>query len=280
MNHKKANSMNEKTRIDVKMFWYTHILVLPKFVSLVTTINKEGKINAAPYSLGTPYNIGKKNPQILLGMRESSHTCRNAVATGEFVVNFPSSSYLQDVMTTAQFMPKEEEELAHTRFTTVPSKRVKPPSVKECSQHLECRLHDVIELDYGQAHLIGDIVEIVVDKALVEMNRRDRIKAVDPPVYLGDEQRRHFYFGTLGKIEQLEFRIPEKRDRRKKIRTNMPWEDAALNKLSQMPVSITELVIELIEGEARKNGNTTVTYEFYKNLEKEYLPDDIDNHHY
>ena len=74
--------------------------------------------------------------------------------------------------------------------------------------------------------------------------------------------------------------IPEKRDRRKKIRTNMPWEEAALNKLSPMPVSISEMVIELIEGEARKNGDSTVTYEFYKKLEKEYLPDDIDNHHY
>lgn len=52
--------MNEKTRIDVKMFWYTHILVLPKFVSIVTTIDKEGKINAAPYSLGTPYISGKR----------------------------------------------------------------------------------------------------------------------------------------------------------------------------------------------------------------------------
>ncbi len=187
------------------MFWYTHILVIPKFVSIVTTLDKGGKINAAPYSLGTPYNIGKKNPQILLGMRGSSHTCKNAIATEEFVLNFPSSSYLQDVMTTAQFMPKEENELEHTQFTTVPSKRVSPPSIRECSQHLECRLHNVMELDYGQVLVIGDIVEIVVDKSLIEMKRLDRIKAVDPPVYLGDEQRKHFYFSTMGKIEQLEF---------------------------------------------------------------------------
>ena len=272
--------MNEKTSIDVKMFWYTHILVIPKFVSIVTTLDTGGKINAAPYSLGTPYNIGKKNPQILLVMRRSSHTCKNALETGEFVVNFPSSKYLEDVMTTAQFMPKEENELEHTQFTTEPSKRVKPPSIKECSQHLECRLHDVIELDYGQAHLIGDIVEIVVDKDLVAMKRSDRIKAVDPAVYLGDEQRRHFYFGKMEKIEQLEFQLPEKRDRRKKIRTDMPWEEAALTKLSQMPLSVREMVIELIEGEARKNGDATVTYEFYKKLEKDYLPDDIDNQHY
>lgn len=272
--------MSEKTSIDVKMFWYTHILVIPKFVSIVTTIDKGGTINAAPYSLGTPFNVGRKHPQILLGMRGSSHTYKNAIDTEEFVVNFPSSNYLQDVMQTAQFMPKEENELEHTQFTTVASKRVKPPSIKECSQHLECRLHDVIELDYGQVHLIGNIVEIVVDKVLLEMKRHDRIKAVDPPVYLGDVRRRQFYFGKMGKIEQLEFQLPEKRDRRKTIRTNMSWEEAALTKLSQLPLAISEMVIELLEGEARKNGDTTVTYELYKILEKEYLPDDIDNHHY
>jgi len=272
--------MSEKTSIDAKMFWYTHILVIPKFVSIVTTIDKGGMINAAPYSLGTPFNVGRKNPQILLGMRGSSHTCKNAIDTKEFVVNFPSSSYLQDVMQTAQFMPKEENELEHTQFTTVASKKVKPPSIKECSQHLECRLYDIIELDYGQVHLIGDIVEIVVDKGLIGMNRHDRIRATDPPVYLGDERRRYFYFGKLGEIEQIEHQLPEKGDRRKKIRTNMPWEEAALAKLSQIPLAISEMVIELIEGEARKHGDTTVTYEFYKNLEKEYLPDDIDNNHY
>jgi flavin reductase (DIM6/NTAB) family NADH-FMN oxidoreductase RutF len=272
--------MSEKTSIDIKMFWYTHILVIPKFVSIVTTIDKGGTLNAAPYSLGTPFNVGRKNPQVLPGMRVSSHTCKNAIDTEEFVVNFPSSNYLQDVMKTAQFMPKEENELEHTQFTTVASKRVKPPSIKECSQHLECRLHDIIELDYGQVHLIGDIVEIVIDKGLIEMKRHDRIKAIDPPVYLGDERRRHFYFGTLGEIEQFEFQVPEKRDRRKSTRTNMSWEKAALTKLSQMPLAISEMVIELIEGEARKSGATTVTYEFFKKLEKKYLPDAIDNHHY
>jgi flavin reductase (DIM6/NTAB) family NADH-FMN oxidoreductase RutF len=272
--------MSEKVSIDIKMFWYTHILVIPKFVTIVTTVDKEGIINAAPYSLGTPFNVGKKNPQILFVMRKASHSCKNAIETGEFVVNFPSSKYLQDVMKTAQFMPKEENELKYTQFTTVPSKKVKPPSIKECSQHLECRLHDIIELDFGQTHVIGDIVEIVVDKALIDMKRHDRIKAVDPPVYLGDERRRYFYFGKIGEIEQLEFQLPEKRDRRKKIRTNMPWEKAALTELSKTPIAVMEMVIELIEDETRKNGDDKVTYKFYKKLEEEYLPKDIDNSHY
>lgn len=221
--------MSEKTSIDIKMFWHTHILILPKFVSIITTTDREGNINAAPYSLGTPYNIGKKNPQILLVMRKLSHTCKNITAAEEYVINFPSSSFLKDVMTTAQFMPKEENELEHTQFTTIPSKRVSPPSIKECSQHLECRLHEVMELEYGQVLVIGTIVEIVVDKSLIALKRHDRIKAVDQPVYLGDEQRKHFYFGTIDKIVQCTFQVPEKKDRRKSIRTYMPGEESALN---------------------------------------------------
>jgi hypothetical protein len=40
------------------------------------------------------------------------------------------------------------------------------------------------------------------------------------------------------------------------------------------------MVIELIEDETRKNGDDKVTYKFYKKLEEEYLPKDIDNSHY
>ena len=216
--------MSEKKSIGIKMFWYTHILVIPKFVAIVTTVDKEGIVNAAPYSLGTPFNIGKKNPQIILGMRKSTHSCKNAIETGEFVVNFPSSKYIKDVMETAQFMPKEDNELDYTRFTTVPSKKVKPPSIKECSQHLECRFNDIMELDLGQSYVIGDIVDIVVDKELIKMNRLDRIRVVDPPIYLGDERKRNFYFGKIGEIEQVELNLPEKRDRRKKIRTEMLYQ--------------------------------------------------------
>lgn len=272
--------MSEKKSIDVKMFWYTHILVIPKFVTIVTTVDKEGIINAAPYSLGTPFNVGKRNPQILLGMRKSSHSCKNAIETGEFVVNFPSSKYLQDIMETAQFMPKEENELEHTQFTTVPSKKVKPPSIKECSQHLECRFHDIIELDFGQTFVIGDIVDIVVDEEMIAMNRHDRIQFVDPPIYLGDERRRNFYFGKIGEIEQFTFKLPEERDRRKKVRTKLPWEEAALEQLSKIPVFVRETVIELVEDEAQKNGYDKVTYELYKKIEEEYAPKDIDNLHY
>ena len=272
--------MSDKASIDVKMFWYTHIVIIPKFVTIITTVDKGGIINAAPYSLGTPFNVGKRNPQILLGMRGASHTCKNAIETGEFVVNFPSSTYLNDVMKTAQFMPKEENELEYTQFTTVASKKVSPPSIKECYQHLECRLHDTIELDFGQVHLIGDIVEIVVDKKLIDLKRHDRIKTVDPPIYLGDERRRYFHFGKIGEIEQCEFQLPEKRDRRKKIRTNMPWEEAAKKELPKLPIAVRDMVIELIENEAHRDGNAQVTYRYCKKLEEEYAPQDSDNLHY
>ena len=271
--------MGEKKSIDIKMFWYTNILVIPKFVTIVTTLDKEGMINAAPYSLGTPFDVGKSHPQIILGMRKSSHSCQNAVETGEFVVNFPSSKHLQDVMETAQFMPKGENELDHTRFTTIPSKKVKPPSIKECPQHLECRFNDIIDLGFAQSFVIGDVVDIVVDEELISMNRHDRIRAVDPPVYLGDERRRNFYFGKIGEIELVKFHLPEKRDRRKKVRTKLPWENNALKELLKVPVFVREFVIEQVENIVKQSGFDNVTFEQYKKIEEEYMPQDIDNKH-
>ncbi len=263
--------MSEKTSIDMKMFWYTNMVVIPEFVTIITTVDKEGNVNAAPYSLGVPYSVTKKKPQILFLMRKNSHTCINAQETREFVVNFPSSTYLTDVMETAQFMPRGENELDHTRFTTIASQKVTPPSIKECYQHLECRLNEVIEDDM-QTRLIGDIVEIVVDSKLTAMNRYDRIKAADPPVYIGDERRKDYFFGKIGKIEQLAFQIPEKGERRKTIRTNIPWEEAALTETAKIPIAIREMVIEFIEEEAKKGGDDRVTYELYKKIEEEYAP--------
>ena len=62
-------AMDSKKSVGVKTFWYTDILVIPKLVTIVTTINGDGIVNAVPYSLGTPYNLVEKKPQMLLGMQ-------------------------------------------------------------------------------------------------------------------------------------------------------------------------------------------------------------------
>jgi len=59
-----------KKSIPIKPFWYSDILVIPKVVTIITTVNKQGIVNAAPYSLFVPYDIMHNRPQVMVGMRK------------------------------------------------------------------------------------------------------------------------------------------------------------------------------------------------------------------
>jgi flavin reductase (DIM6/NTAB) family NADH-FMN oxidoreductase RutF len=39
-----------KKTVPIKPFWYADVVVLPKLVTIITTVNKEGIVNAAPYA--------------------------------------------------------------------------------------------------------------------------------------------------------------------------------------------------------------------------------------
>ena len=82
-----------KKAVPIKPFWYADVVVLPKLITIITTIDKKGKVNAAPYSQFIQYDVMNQNPRVFIGMSKFSLTCQNSAATGEFVVNFPPARY-------------------------------------------------------------------------------------------------------------------------------------------------------------------------------------------
>lgn len=44
-----------KKSIKIEMLWYLDKLIFPFPVTIITTVDKEGRVNAAPYSLVIPY---------------------------------------------------------------------------------------------------------------------------------------------------------------------------------------------------------------------------------
>jgi flavin reductase (DIM6/NTAB) family NADH-FMN oxidoreductase RutF len=96
-----------KKSIPLKPFWYSDALVIPKVVTIITAVNLQGVVNAAPYSLFVPYDIRHNRPPVLAGMRKFSHIYKNIVATREFAVNFPAAGFLNDVMETSRFYREE-----------------------------------------------------------------------------------------------------------------------------------------------------------------------------
>ena len=265
-----------KKTVPIKPFWYADVAIMPKMITIITTIDKEGNVNAAPYSQFIQYDVLNKNPRVFIGMRKFTHTYENIAATGEFVVNFPPADFLGDMMETCRFYPKGVNELEHTRFTQIPSQKVAPPSIKECGQIIECKLHKQYELDKIQGHVIGDIVALVFDEELIELGREERFRKLNLPIGLGDEKRKYFYYGMIDKVEMHELKPPPKdTDKQDEIKTGMPWDAKALQSLKQVPAAIRSMVVEMSEDIVKNEGADKVTYERYMKLVAEYAPPDL-----
>ena len=65
-----------KKEAKIRPFWYSDVWLFPKLITIVTTLDEDGKVNAAPYSHIMQYDVMPKNPRIMVGMRQSSHTLR------------------------------------------------------------------------------------------------------------------------------------------------------------------------------------------------------------
>ena len=63
-----------KKEAKIKPFWYSDIWLFPKLITIVTTLDEAGQVNAAPYSHIMQYDVMAKNPRMIVGFRQDSHT--------------------------------------------------------------------------------------------------------------------------------------------------------------------------------------------------------------
>src|SRR3984957_12868130 len=119
-------------------------LVAPRPIALVTSMNEDGRLNAAPFS---SYNYLCTDPPIIgMGVTDRptggfvpKDTARNIRRTGEFVVNVVTEDIARKMNLCATDFSSEMSEVALAGFTTAPSQIVKPPRLAEAHAALECR---------------------------------------------------------------------------------------------------------------------------------------------
>lgn len=117
---------------------------LPQPVVLVTTQDLAGNVNCAP-----------KNWCMTAGSHGFAFVCStdhdtymNIQSQGEFVVNVPGVELVDRLhMLARKGTPSWENELTRAGLTAIPSTKVKPPRVKECRVHLECKAELLYEVD-------------------------------------------------------------------------------------------------------------------------------------
>ena len=137
-------------------------LVTPRPIALTTTVDPEGRVNAAPFSF---FNVLGDSPPIVglcPGDRSPGipkDTARNIRLTHEFVVNLVDEALAEAMVRTAASVPYGESETKREKLATSPSTTVGPPRIKAAPAALECNVHSIQQI--GENRLILGIVHRV-----------------------------------------------------------------------------------------------------------------------
>jgi flavin reductase (DIM6/NTAB) family NADH-FMN oxidoreductase RutF len=124
-------------------------VILPRPIALVTSLDSNGQVNAAPFSF---FNYLGSDPPIIAvapGDRADGSpkdTARNIRERGDFVVNIVTEPIAQAMNICAIDFPPGTDELKAAGFTTLPSTQIAPPRIAESPVNLECREHTTLHI--------------------------------------------------------------------------------------------------------------------------------------
>jgi flavin reductase (DIM6/NTAB) family NADH-FMN oxidoreductase RutF len=135
--------------------------IIPRPIALVTTVDQDGRINAAPFSF---FNCLSADPPILaLGVENNpdmsfKDTGHNIRVTEVFTVNIVSYAIAEAMHVCGAKYPRDVDELKEAGLTAVPGEKVASPWIAEAPAAFECRRHLTLELGKSRQIILGEIV--------------------------------------------------------------------------------------------------------------------------
>ena len=188
-------------------------LVAPRPIAWVTSMDRDGILNAAPFSA---YNYLCTDPPIVaLGVtnragrdRTPKDTAHNIRRTGEFVINVVTEDLIEKMNICATDFPAGTNELEMAGLTTAPSSIVKVPRIAEAHAALEC--HEFTTTEIGRSRIIlGRVVAMYIEDRYVDPAgpyiRADELHAIGRMNGLGNYVRTRDAFVTVPRISYEEW---------------------------------------------------------------------------
>ena len=163
-------------------------LIVPRPIALVTTMNAEGVVNAAPFSM---FNMLGEDPPILMisiNKLQDGHlkdTAANILANGEFVVHIADEPMAEQMHRCGDTLPAHVSELARVGLTHAPSHSVRPPWIVQAPVAFECVLSE--KLETASRHIfIGRVCWLHARDGLIDIERyRVRLQNYFPVARFG-----------------------------------------------------------------------------------------------
>ncbi|MEM3824201.1 MAG: flavin reductase family protein, partial [Candidatus Bathyarchaeia archaeon] len=108
-----------------------------------------------------PTSINPPLVAISIAPRRYSHALIEE--TEEFVINIPTMEILRETLFCGRRSGRNLDKFKETGLTPAPARKVKPPIIKECIAHLECKLHSQFTTG-DHTIFVGEIVEAYAEK--------------------------------------------------------------------------------------------------------------------
>ncbi len=174
-----------------------HQVLAPRTTALITTLDKEGRANAAPFSLVSPVSFDP--PLVMFAAKSKRDTLANARETGEFVLNMVPEELLDKLWICSKSFPAGVSEIAEAGLTERKSRVVKAPSIEECVAWVECRYEwekeagdhimvvgSVVHAECKDEFVKGDQYDVAGAKPLLHIRGR-RFVPADSEVLVKEE---------------------------------------------------------------------------------------------
>ncbi|MGA3068983.1 MAG: flavin reductase family protein [Terracidiphilus sp.] len=163
-------------------------IVVPRPVALVSTMDRDGVANLAPFSAFS--QAGANPPAVIFcpALRVLAEaaaeprrdlrkdTLRNIEETGEFVVNAVSEAIAAAANAASAEVPPQVDEFQLAGLTPLASEAVRPPRVAESPAQMECKLLQVVYISRAPGAgviVVGEVVRFHVREDLIEDFRID-----------------------------------------------------------------------------------------------------------
>jgi flavin reductase (DIM6/NTAB) family NADH-FMN oxidoreductase RutF len=179
------------SKIDVPPQWWDNIFAPSSCLVLITTVDAQGRVNAAAF--GTCTRVCHEPMYIAFTCGTGKDTYQNVLATSEFVVNVVpfEQAMLDKVLVCGLPFRGGVNELEKAGLTPITARKLRPPRISECRSHFECAVEWTREWK-TRLMVCGRVEAVSIDEGCVNANGFIVWDKVKPAHYCGMRYRDRF----------------------------------------------------------------------------------------
>lgn len=166
-------------------------LVVPRPIGWISSMNKAGQLNLAPYSF---FNGVLSRPRIVGFCSESEKDAAAfAIESGEFTWSMATWDLREKMNATSEGLPRGTSEFDFAGLATAPCRLVRAPRVADSPAAMECKVTQVVRVldvdgrETGGVVVYGQVVGMHIDERCMKDGRFD-LAAVKPIARCGYDE--------------------------------------------------------------------------------------------